>query len=73
MIDLTSGIEVILGSHVDEQFGPVILFGAGGSLVEIINDKSISLPPLNSNLARLAMEDTKIFKALKVSIYQIII
>ncbi|MFO5494909.1 MAG: acetate--CoA ligase alpha subunit, partial [Cuspidothrix sp.] len=61
----TSGYELIIGSSLDPQFGPVLLFGAGGQLVEIFQDSSIALPPLNTTLARRMMEQTKIYKALK--------
>jgi acetyltransferase len=59
------GYELILGSSVDPQFGPVLLFGAGGHLVEVFRDRALSLPPLNTTLARRFMEQTKIFRALK--------
>ncbi len=59
------GQEIIVGSHIDPQFGPVILFGMGGQLVEVFKDVALALPPLNTNLARRLMEQTKIFKALK--------
>ncbi len=59
------GYEIILGASVDSQFGPVLLFGTGGQLVEVFKDKALALPPLNSTLARRMMEQTKIFKALK--------
>ncbi|HEX4085671.1 MAG TPA: bifunctional acetate--CoA ligase family protein/GNAT family N-acetyltransferase [Chthoniobacteraceae bacterium] len=58
------GIELILGSSPDPQFGPVLLFGAGGKYVEIIKDRSLGLPPLTATLARRMMERTRIFKAL---------
>ena len=58
------GYELILGSSVDSQFGPVLLFGSGGQLVEVYKDRAIGLPPLNTTLARLLMERTKIFTAL---------
>ncbi|MGH9593600.1 MAG: acetate--CoA ligase family protein, partial [Bryobacteraceae bacterium] len=58
------GYELILGSSIDPQFGPVLLFGSGGQLVEIYQDRAIGLPPLNTTLARLLMERTKIFVAL---------
>lgn len=61
----TEGYEVILGSSFDPQFGPVLLFGAGGRLVEIFRDRSLALPPLNTTLARRMMEQTRIFKALE--------
>jgi acetyltransferase len=59
------GYEVILGSSIDEQFGPVLLFGSGGQLVEVYKDHALGLPPLNSTLARRMMEQTKIYHALK--------
>ncbi len=59
------GYEIILGSSLDPQFGPVILFGMGGQLVEVFKDRALGLPPLNTTLARRMMEQTKIYKALK--------
>jgi acetyltransferase len=59
------GYELILGSSVDPQFGPVLLFGCGGQLVEVFKDRALALPPLNTTLARRMMEQTKIFKALE--------
>jgi acetyltransferase len=59
------GYELILGSSVDPQFGPVLLFGSGGQLVEVYKDSALALPPLNSTLAQRLMEQTQIFKALK--------
>lgn len=59
------GYEIILGSSVDPQFGPVLLFGTGGQLVEVFKDRALALPPLNANLAKNMMEKTKIFEALK--------
>lgn len=61
----SEGYELILGSSVDEQFGPVILFGTGGKLVEIYKDRALSLPPLTTNLAKKLIEETKIYEALK--------
>jgi len=60
-----NGYELILGSSLDPQFGPVILFGSGGQLVEVYRDRAIALPPLNTTLAQRMMEQTKIFTALK--------
>ena len=59
------GYELILGSSVDSQFGPVLLFGSGGQLVEVYRDQALALPPLNTTLAERLMERTKIFTALK--------
>lgn len=64
MIDL-EGYELILGSSIDAQFGPVILFGLGGQLVEVFKDSALALPPLNTTLARRMMERTRIYTALK--------
>jgi len=58
------GYELILGSTVDSQFGPVIVFGSGGELVEVYRDRALGLPPLNTTLAHRMMEQTRIFKAL---------
>src|SRR5450432_333910 len=60
-----SGYELILGSATDPQFGPVLVFGLGGQLVEIMRDRSHALPPLTTTLARRLMENTRIFHALQ--------
>jgi acetyltransferase len=65
MIKLRDAYELIIGSSLDPQFGPVLLFGTGGQLVEVFKDRALGLPPLNSTLARRMMEQTKIYKALK--------
>jgi acetyltransferase len=65
MIKLKDAYELILGSSLDPQFGPVLLFGTGGQLVEVFKDRALALPPLNSTLARRMMEQTKIYEALK--------
>jgi acetyltransferase len=59
------GYELIVGSSVDPQFGPVMLFGTGGQLVEVYQDRALALPPLNATLAQRLMEQTHIFAALK--------
>jgi acetyltransferase len=59
------GYELILGSSVDAQFGPVILFGSGGVMVEVYRDRALALPPLNTTLAQRLMEQTKIYAALQ--------
>ncbi len=65
MIRSDGGYELIIGSSIDPQFGPVLVFGSGGQLVEIFKDSAIALPPLNTTLARRMMESTIIYKALK--------
>lgn len=59
------GYELILGSSIDGQFGPVILFGSGGVMVEVYRDYALALPPLNTTLTQRLMEQTRIFTALK--------
>jgi acetyltransferase len=63
MINWT-GYELIVGSSVDAQFGPVLLFGLGGTLVEVIRDRALALPPLTTTLARRLIEQTQVAKAL---------
>ena len=65
MVDLSETYELILGATPDPQFGPVLLFGTGGTLVEVFRDNALELPPLNSNLARRMMKRTKIYEALE--------
>ncbi|MFB3813208.1 MAG: bifunctional acetate--CoA ligase family protein/GNAT family N-acetyltransferase [Terriglobales bacterium] len=65
MISHENGYELIIGSSIDPQFGPVLLFGAGGQLVEVFKDRSLALPPLNTTLAKRMMEQTKIYTALQ--------
>ncbi|BDA68147.1 GCN5-related N-acetyltransferase [Calothrix sp. PCC 7716] len=65
MVDLKNSYELILGSSIDSQFGPVLLFGTGGQLVEVFEDRALALPPLNTTLARRMMEQTRIYKALQ--------
>jgi acetyltransferase len=65
MVSGRDGYELILGSSLDPQFGPVVLFGTGGQLVEVFRDRALVLPPLNATLARRMMEQTKILKALE--------
>ena len=59
------GYELIVGSSIDPQFGPVLLFGSGGMLVEVYKDRALALPPLNTTLARRMIEQTRIFTALE--------
>ena len=64
MISL-DGYELIIGSSIDPQFGPVLLFGSGGQLVEVFKARALALPPLNATLARRLIEQTQIYTALK--------
>jgi acetyltransferase len=57
--------ELILGVKQDRDFGSVILFGMGGIMAEFIKDFSIGLPPLNRTLAKMLMQETKVYKILQ--------
>jgi len=65
MITRPGAYELIAGVTTDVTFGPVILFGHGGTAVEIMRDKSLELPPLNTALARAQIERTRIAALLK--------
>ena len=56
--------ELIAGARKDANFGPVLLFGLGGTLAEILKDRCVGLPPLNRLLARRMIEDTKVYRLL---------
>jgi acetyltransferase len=57
--------ELIVGLGEDAQFGPVVLFGQGGTAVEVIADRALTLPPLNLKLAHDAIRETRIFRQLR--------
>ena len=65
MIHRPNAQELIVGISDDVQFGPVILFGQGGTAVEVIADKAIALPPLNMHLAREVMTRTRVYRLLE--------
>lgn len=65
LVRRSGGLELIVGSSLDPQFGPVILFGSGGTLVEVYRDSAVGLPPLNTTLARRLMEQTQVYAALQ--------
>lgn len=52
MVVKRNGRELYVGMTTDELFGPVITFGAGGTMIEVIDDRTVALPPLNLFLAR---------------------
>ena len=56
--------ELIIGSKLDKDFGPVVMFGNGGTGVEIYNDTSIGIPPINKTIAKRVMEDTEVYRIL---------
>ncbi len=65
MIRRPGAYELIMGVVNDRQFGPVLLFGEGGTGVELIDDKALALPPLNMKLARELMARTRIYRRLQ--------
>lgn len=65
MVSRPSAFELILGVVDDATFGPVILFGQGGTAVEVIRDKAMALPPLNRVLAEDLIHRTRIARLLK--------
>jgi acetyl coenzyme A synthetase (ADP forming)-like protein len=58
------GVEIIIGTKYDDQFGPVIMYGLGGILVEIIKDVSFRVLPITRTAARRMIEQTKSFPIL---------
>ena len=58
------GREVCIGMVSDEPFGPIITFGAGGTMIELIDDRAMELPPLNQFLARRLIERSRVAKTL---------
>ncbi len=63
--DITYGIEVLVGVKRDPNFGPVLLFGAGGSFAELVMDRNLHLLPVNYELAKELVEQSRIYKLLK--------
>ena len=64
MVIKPNGRELMVGVTNDAVFGPVITFGAGGTMVEVIADRSVTLPPLNSFLVKDLIQGTRIAKML---------
>ncbi|WP_291721154.1 bifunctional acetate--CoA ligase family protein/GNAT family N-acetyltransferase [Bernardetia sp.] len=63
-MNTSEDIEMLMGSKVDAQFGSIIFFGNGGNSMQYYEDRAIALPPLNTTLARRAIEQTTIYKNL---------
>ncbi len=61
----TSGKEVILGMHRDPQFGPLMMFGMGGTMVEVLQDVAFYLAPLTADEARQMLASTKTYRMLR--------
>ncbi len=64
MAGLRRGREVYIGLTTDDPFGPVITFGAGGTMIELVADRAMELPPLNQFLARRLIERSRVFETL---------
>ena len=64
MVRRQRALELIVGAHVDPLFGPVILFGQGGTAVEVVADRAVALPPLNPPLARALVARTRVARLL---------
>ncbi|MBF9266294.1 bifunctional acetate--CoA ligase family protein/GNAT family N-acetyltransferase [Paracidovorax cattleyae] len=58
------GREICIGLVTDDPFGPVITFGAGGTMIELIDDRAMELPPLNQFLARRLIERSRVAETL---------
>jgi acetyltransferase len=65
MVKRANAQELIVGASVDRVFGPVILFGQGGTAVEVLADRAVALPPLNLPLARALVARTRVARLLK--------
>ena len=65
MVRRPDAFELIIGVASDSQFGLTVLFGQGGTAVEVIDDKALALPPLNMHLAHEVMSRTRIWRLLK--------
>jgi acetyltransferase len=58
------GREIYVGLVTDDPFGPVIVFGAGGTMIELLNDRAMELPPLNQFLARRLIDRSRVAETL---------
>ena len=56
--------ELMLGASIDPLFGPVIVFGQGGTAVDVVADRALALPPLNLSLAQALVERTRVARLL---------
>ncbi|MCB1383567.1 MAG: bifunctional acetate--CoA ligase family protein/GNAT family N-acetyltransferase [Notoacmeibacter sp.] len=64
MVKLDHARELIAGASRDPVFGPTIVFGAGGKMVEVLDDSAVSLPPLNAVLAQRLIRRTRVSRLL---------
>lgn len=64
MVRARRGREIYVGMVTDQPFGPVIVFGAGGTMIELLNDRAMELPPLNQFLAHRLIERSRVAETL---------
>ena len=64
MLQRSNGRELLVGMITDPVFGPVITFGAGGTAVEVMGDRAVTLPPLNRRLVRDLISKTRVYRLL---------
>jgi acetyltransferase len=65
MVRRPQALELIVGASIDPLFGPVLLFGQGGTAVEVVADRAVALPPLNEPLARALIQRTRVSRLLQ--------
>ena len=65
MVRRPRALELIVGASIDPLFGPVLLFGQGGTAVEVVADRAVALPPLNAALARALIDRTRVARLLQ--------
>ena len=65
MVRRPRALELIVGASIDAQFGPVVLFGQGGTAVEVLADRAVGLPPLNAPLAHALIGRTRVARLLQ--------
>jgi acetyltransferase len=65
MVHRPGAIELIVGAYEDPSFGPVLVFGRGGTAAEVIRDRALALPPLNLHLAHELIRRTRVYERLK--------
>lgn len=83
MVQRPHAQELMVGSAIDRAFGPVILFGQGGTAVEVMADRAVALPPLNVPLAQALVDRTRVSRLLagwrdtpavdEASVYQVLV
>lgn len=65
MIQRPRAHELLIGAVLDNTFGPILMFGQGGTAVEVIADRAVALPPLNMSVAQHLIEGTRVYKLLQ--------